>query len=186
MRRVSVVGAPGSGKTWFAARLAATLGAPHVELDAIFHQPGWGELPADEFRRRVMDAIAGAGDAWVVDGNYRAVQDLVWGAADTVVWLDLDRRTVMTRLTRRTVDRVVRRRRLWNGNRERWTNLVSRKPERSILAWSWTMHPAYRERYAAAMTDPAWAGLEFIRLTTPRAVDAFRGAGPSRHPPTES
>ena len=53
MRRVSVVGAPGSGKSTLAARLAGRLGATHVELDAIFHQPGWTALPADEFRRRV-------------------------------------------------------------------------------------------------------------------------------------
>lgn len=171
MRRVSVVGAPGSGKTTFAARLAVRLGAPHVELDAMFHQPKWGELPTAEFRRRVRDAIAG--DAWVVDGNFRAVQDLVWAAADTVVWLDLDRRTVMARLVRRTVRRVTWRERLWNDNRERWTNLFSLDPGRSILAWSWAMHPTYRDRYGAAMTDPAWAHLEFIRLATRRDVESF-------------
>ena len=171
MRRVSVVGAPGSGKTTFAAQLATRLRAPHVELDAIFHQPNWGELPAEEFRRRVRDAIAG--DTWVVDGNYSAVQDLVWASADTVVWLDLDRCTVMRALARRTIRRVVRRERLWNDNRERWTNLLSLDPERSILAWSWTMHPTYRERYTAAMDDPAWADVDFMRLTTRRDVEAF-------------
>jgi adenylate kinase family enzyme len=155
----------------FAARLALQLGVPHVELDAIFHQPDWGQLAADEFRRRVTAAIAG--DAWVVDGNYRAVRDVVWDAADTVIWLDLDRRTVMTRLVRRTVRRVIRRERLWNDNRERWSNLVSLDPHKSILAWSWTMHPTYRERYAAAMKDPAWAHLDFIRLTSRRDVEAF-------------
>jgi adenylate kinase family enzyme len=172
MRRVSVVGAPGSGKTTFAARLAVRLGAPHIELDAIFHQPNWGELPTDEFRARVSAATEG-GDAWVVDGNYAAVQDLVWAAADTVVWLDLHRRTVMTRLVGRTAPRVIRRERLWNDNRERWTNLFSLDPERSVLAWSRTMHPTYRARYAAAMDDPAWAHLDFVRLTSRRNVETF-------------
>jgi len=50
MRRVSVVGAPGSGKTTVGRRLAEHVGAPFIELDAIFHQPDWGELPREEFR----------------------------------------------------------------------------------------------------------------------------------------
>jgi hypothetical protein len=67
-------------------QLAGSLGVPFVELDAIFHLPGWGELPRDDFRQRVSEALTA--DRWVVDGNYSAVQDLVWQRADTVVWLD--------------------------------------------------------------------------------------------------
>ena len=71
MRRVSVVGNSGSGKTALARALAGRLGAPYVELDPIFHLPGWIELPAAQFRSRVSDATARP--AWVVDGNYSAV-----------------------------------------------------------------------------------------------------------------
>ncbi|HEX2361691.1 MAG TPA: hypothetical protein VHI11_06435, partial [Jiangellaceae bacterium] len=92
MRRVSVVGNAGSGKTKLARELAARLRVPHVELDAIFHQPNWTRLPTDEFRQRVADAVAG--DGWVVDGNYSSVRDLVWQRADAVVWLDFSRATV--------------------------------------------------------------------------------------------
>ena len=67
-----------------------------------------------------------AGDGWVVDGNYSAVRDLVWDRADTVVWLDLPRLVVVRRITTRSIRRVVRREELWNGNRERWRNLVTR------------------------------------------------------------
>ena len=75
VRRVSVVGNSGSGKTTVAAQLAARLGVSHIELDAIRHQPNWQELPDDEFRSRVA-ALTDA-DGWVVDGNYGAVRDLV-------------------------------------------------------------------------------------------------------------
>jgi adenylate kinase family enzyme len=162
MRRVSVVGNSGSGKTTLAIALARALGAPHLELDAIFHQPGWQPLDAEVFRARVAEFIAA--DSWVVDGNYSAVRDLVWQRADTVVWLDLPRRLVMGQLIRRTLARMARRTKLWNGNTERWRNLLSADPAESILRWAWTQHDIYRARYQAAQDDPANRHLTFVRL----------------------
>ena len=167
------MGNSGSGKTTVARALAARLGIPLVELDAIVHQPGWGELPTSEFRRRVEACVAQ--DSWVVDGNYGRVQHLVWSRADTVVWLDLPRRVVVSRVVRRTVGRVVLRRKLWNGNREPWSNLWSRDPMKSVIAWSWTHHAASRERYESAMTDPEWSNLRFVRLRSQREIKRLLG-----------
>jgi adenylate kinase family enzyme len=171
VRRISVVGNSGSGKSTLAARLAAALAIPHLELDAVFHQAGWQPLPRPDFRAAVADFAAG--DAWVIDGNYSTVQDLVWARADTVVWLDPSRSRVMRQLVPRTLRRMVRRTELWNGNRESWTALFRADPEQSILRWAWTRHAQTRERYARAQADPANAHLEFIRLRTPAQVAEF-------------
>jgi adenylate kinase family enzyme len=168
VERVSVVGNSGSGKTTLAAAIAAGLGVPHLELDSVFHQPGWTELPLEQFRATVGDVVAT--DRWVVDGNYTAVQDLVWARADTVVWLDYSRLLVMRQIVGRTLRRLVTRQRLWNGNREPWRNLLTADPERSIVAWAWTHHRSYRDRYAAAAT--AHPELTFVRLRSP--TDAKR------------
>ena len=160
MRRVSVVGNSGSGKTTLSRRLAGTLGVPWVELDSLFHLPGWTPLPDEDFRRQVSEVTAG--DGWVVDGNYSTVRELVWGRADTVVWVDPPHGVVMARVMRRTLRRVVTREELWNGNREPWSNLFSLDPTRSIMAWSWTQRGKYRSRYAGAMLDPAWSHLRFV------------------------
>ena len=162
MRRVSVVGNSGSGKSHLARQVAGKLGVPCVELDAIFHQPGWAPLPEEEFRARVT--AAAASDAWVIDGNYSAVRPLVWARADTVIWLDLPRHTVTRQIVLRTIRRVLTHAELWNGNKESWTGLFSLNPENSVIAWSWTKHAEYRARYAAAIEDPANAHLTFIRL----------------------
>jgi adenylate kinase family enzyme len=135
---------------------------PHIELDAIYHQPGWQPMPVAEFRARV-DTITATG-GWVVDGNYSAVRDLVWTRADTVVWLDLPRRTVMRQIVLRTVHRAALKVELWNGNRERWRNLVTRDPDKSVIAWAWHRHPVYQARYLAATTDAAWRRLTFVRV----------------------
>jgi adenylate kinase family enzyme len=171
MRRVSIVGTPGSGKTTVGKRLAASLSAPFVELDAIFHQPDWADLPRDEFRARVRDIVET--DDWVIDGNYSAVQDLVWQRGDTVIWLDLPRRVVMQRVVARTLRRAITRERLWNGNREPLSNFYRLDPERSIIRWAWVKHPEYVERYRAAERDPATAHLRFVRLASQAEVDAF-------------
>lgn len=162
MERVSVVGCSGSGKSTIAAELAERLGTTHLELDAVFHQPGWTPLPSEEFRAQVGAVVER--DRWVVDGNYSTVRDLVWARADTVVWLDLPRRAVMPQLLRRTVVRALTRRELWNGNREPVTGMLRWDPELSILRWAWTTHAKHHERYLAAMHAPEHAHLRFVRL----------------------
>jgi adenylate kinase family enzyme len=171
VRRVSVVGNSASGKTTLAAQIADRLGAPHLELDSIFHQPGWQPLPTEEFRGKVAGFVAGP--TWVVDGNYGRVRDLVWERADTVVWLDLPRYRVMRRVIWRTLRRVISRAELWNGNREPWTNLFRADPMESIIAWAWTRHRFYRDRYASAQADPANAHLRFVRVRTRRDTVAL-------------
>jgi adenylate kinase family enzyme len=171
VQRVSVVGNSGSGKSTVARELAAALGAPNLELDGVFHQPGWAPLPEDEFRRVV--AAAAAGDRWVMDGNYSAVRPLVWARADTVVWLDLPRRTVMRQVVWRTLRRAVTRQELWNGNREPLRNFLTWAPEESVISWAWHNHAKYRDRYSAAAADPAYVHLRFVRLTSRRAIRRF-------------
>ena len=169
MRRISIVGNSGSGKTTLARQIAEQQGMPRLELDSIFHLPGWQELPPDEFRSKIIEFVVA--DMWVVDGNYSVVQDLVWRRADTVIWIDLPRRVVMRQLVPRTLARLVRRTELWNGNREPWSNAWSVDPQRSILAWAWTQHDNYRQRYGAAMADPALAHLRFRVLHNRREIE---------------
>ena len=164
MRRVAVVGNSGSGKTTLGKALAAKLEVPFLEMDSVKHQPNWQELPAEQFRARVAEAVAAEG--WVLDGNYGSVRDLIWARADTVVWFDLPRRTVMWRVVTRTLRRMLLRQELWNGNREPISNLVRLDPNQSIIRWAWTRHHAYRERYTAAAADPAFAHLDFIRIAS--------------------
>ena len=141
-KRVSVVGSSGSGKTTLGKALAVRLDVPFVELDSIFHQPNWTELPDDEFRARVREAVAG--DAWVVDGNYAAVRPIVLGRATTVVWLDYSRPRVMQQVIRRSVGRGITRQELWNGNREDpRTWLDADHP----IRWAWTHHARKRVEY---------------------------------------
>lgn len=171
--RVCTVGNSGSGKSTFARELAQKLNLPSIELDSIFHQPGWTQLPGDEFRQEVVRQLAKAEESrggWVVDGNYMSrLTDVTVANADVVVWFDLPRSRVMWQLTKRTLSRVATKRELWNGNVERWSNLMKWAPEENILRWAWTQHAKYRETYERLNADSR-AG--WIRITNPRERDA--------------
>jgi adenylate kinase family enzyme len=180
VRRISVVGPSGSGKSWIASRVASTLSLPYLELDALRHQPGWGEMPDAQFLDLVCRFVKQ--DGWVVDGNYFSVvtEPAVWPAADTVIWIDLPKAAVMRQVIWRTLKRGALREELWNGNRESLRNVLRWDPYKSIIRWSWTSHGAVRERYEAAMADERWQYLEFIRL---RSQDEVRRFLDSLHQP---
>ncbi|GAA1937466.1 adenylate kinase [Kitasatospora viridis] len=165
MERVLVTGVSGAGKTTLATRLAARLDLPRYELDALHHGPNW--TPRPEFRAEVS-AFAATG-RWVTEDQYTGLLEQVLIArADTYVWLDLPRRTVMQRVVRRSLHRALTRRELWNGNREGFRDWLD--PEHPIR-WAWARHATHRERTLRRIA--ANPQLTVVRLTSPRAVRAW-------------
>lgn len=162
MRRVSVVGVSGSGKSVLGRALADALDAPYLELDAIYWGADWTPASDEQFAAAVEERTSAG--SWVIDGNYTRVRQLIWSRADTVVWFDLARYVVMVQVGQRTLRRLVRREELWNGNRQEWREVMRRDPDRNIVVWAWQNHPRYRALFAAAATDPANAHLRFVRI----------------------
>ena len=168
-KRIVVVGLSCSGKSTVAGRLAGILGCPHVELDALFWEPGWVEAEVEVFRARVQAATMG--ERWVTCGNYWSkLGPYLWPRADTVVWLDLSLWLIEVRAVRRTLTRALSRRELWSGNRERLRNLWA-----DDALWRFNLRHGRRltARYEEAMADPRWAHIEFHRLRSPKEVRGF-------------
>ena len=167
MRRILVYGVTGSGKTTLAARVAARLGLPWHAMDDLAWEPGWVAVSDEDQRDRVR-AIC-AGDAWVLDAAYGKWTDLVLARADLVVGLDLPRWRSFARLLRRTVERIVRRRPVCNGNRETWRlSFLSRE---SILVWHFRSFRRKRDRMRRWHADPAFP--ETVLLRTPAEVERW-------------
>ena len=160
MKRVSVIGGSSTGKTTVSRELASLLGVPHIELDALHHDAGWQEAPADVLQARVDAALAAAPDGWVVDGNYHGkLGTYVLERADTVVFLDLPLRTALRRVTWRTLRRSITREELWNGNRESFRIAFSRD---SIVWWVIRNHGSHRKKWPERVAP--LTHLQVIRL----------------------
>lgn len=168
MRRVVVVGGPGSGKSTTSARLADRLGAPHVELDALWWQPNWTPAGAEAFTESLRTVISA--EAWVLDGNYYDVGAvaLVWPEADTLVWLDPPRWVAIVRTLRRSIHRVVRRTELWSSNRQGIETLTPASTVRLIRRW-----PSYSARVEELVTSGDFPTLTVIRVRNRRDLEAI-------------
>jgi adenylate kinase family enzyme len=166
-RRIVVIGNTGSGKTTLARALAALLGAPHVELDALhWWEPNWVLPRVDDFRARAAAALAGP--AWVADGNYRAIRDIAWGRADTIIWLNYSLWVNLWRLLRRSLRRSFIQPELWNGNRECFRQQFLSAD--SLFVWAVKTHRRRRKQIPAALAQPEYAHLRVLQFCTPAAT----------------
>jgi adenylate kinase family enzyme len=166
VKRVAVIGGSCTGKTTLSRELAQALGVPHVELDALHHDAGWQEAPAEVLQARVDAALAAAPDGWVADGNYHGkLGTSVLERADTVVFLDLPQRTALRRVAWRTLRRSVTREELWNGNRESFRIAFSRD---SIAWWVIRNHGSHRKKWPERVAP--LTHLQVIRLRSASQV----------------
>ena len=87
MKRVIVIGCPGSGKTTFAEKLNKRTGLPLYYLDAIWHKPDKTHISREEFDQRIYEIFAT--DKWIIDGNYNRTVEMRLKECDTVILFDL-------------------------------------------------------------------------------------------------
>ena len=171
VRRINVVGTTGSGKTTAARAIAERLGIEHIELDALFWKPDWGQTPDDEFLPAVDEATRG--ERWVLDGNYSRTRPIVWPRADTIVWLDYGFPRVFGRLLWRTIRRSITREELWSGCRERLR--ISFFSRESILIWCLKTYWLRRRNYPELLSRPEHKHLRLIHLRSPREAQTWIG-----------
>ena len=167
-RRILVLGRTGSGKTTLARELAAAVGVPHVELDALYFGPQFSTVPLPLLRERTSAAIAG--DRWVTDGNKSAVRDLVWPRADTVIWLDYPLAISLWRLGKRGLWRtsVIKAEAAGTGGKASLPRQLLSAAKGVLTALR--SHAGQRREYPRMFAEPQNQHLAVVRLRSPRAT----------------
>ncbi len=99
MKKVIVIGCPGSGKTTFAEKLNKITELPLYHLDAVWHKPDKTHIPREEFDRRIVEIFAMP--EWIIDGNYSRTIEMRLKECDTVFLFDLPTEVCLQGVTER-------------------------------------------------------------------------------------
>ena len=87
MKKIIVIGCPGSGKTTFAKKLQEKTGLRLFHLDAIWHRPDRTHITREEFDARLAEIFAL--EEWIIDGNYSRTVEKRIEECDTAFLFDL-------------------------------------------------------------------------------------------------
>ena len=161
-----ILGPGGAGKSVLAGEIARRTGLPVVYLDHLFWGPEWAPAPREEARRRLQDVVAR--DRWVLDGNFLPETgdwDARFERADTVIFLDLPRRTCLWRvLWRLARDRRRRRPDLPEGASEGF--------DLELLRWIWRYPRTDRPRVVELLASLSGV-VDVHHLRSPQEVRRF-------------
>ncbi len=164
MRRIMIVGQPGSGKSTFARALGGLTGLPVVHIDHIHWQTGWVERPRPEKTRMCHEVEAR--DAWIFEGGHSETWPNRLSRAEMLIWLDLPVGLRLWRVLKRT---------LRGGQRP---DLPEGCPEgfhrETLPFWRfiWRTRRLARDRIAR-LAAGAPAGVQVVHLQSPAEARRF-------------
>ena len=86
MKKIIIIGCPGSGKSTFARTLHSKTGIPLYHLDMMYWNADRSTVEKSVFLERLSDVLKC--DEWIIDGNYASTMEQRIAACDTVFLLD--------------------------------------------------------------------------------------------------
>ena len=87
MKKIIIIGCPGSGKTTFAEKLNKCTKLPLFYLDAIWHKPDRTHILREEYDKRLAEIFEL--EEWIIDGNYSRTIEIRMKMCDTIFLFDL-------------------------------------------------------------------------------------------------
>jgi adenylate kinase family enzyme len=162
-RRISIVGASGSGKTHLARILARRLDLPLHELDRVRSEAVITPSPDQTFQQRADELVRD--ERWIIDGHYCSVRHAIWTKAEMVVWLNYPTHLVARQLMRRYT-------RKFGPMPALGAAVTAKSPGREIgpaVSWRGRMRRMMRNlrerrEYGELLRSPQYQGLEVVEL----------------------
>lgn len=89
MKRILVIGCPGSGKSYFAKRLGLILNIPVIHMDNLYWNKDKTSVTREELQEKLKPYLEK--DEWIIDGNYHHTLKTRIMYATDVFFLDVSR-----------------------------------------------------------------------------------------------
>ncbi len=86
IKKISIIGGSGTGKTTLADNLAGELGLPVYHLDGLNYSENWKENNKDKRDKIILEKIAQP--QWIMDGTYTSTLERRLQASDFIIYLD--------------------------------------------------------------------------------------------------
>lgn len=86
MKKIIVIGCPGSGKSTFSRALHDITGLTLIHLDMLYWNADKTTVDRPVFRARLSQALSQS--EWIIDGNYASTMELRMQVCDTIIFLD--------------------------------------------------------------------------------------------------
>ena len=86
MKKIIVVGCPGSGKSTLSKELHVKTGIPLYHLDMLNWNADRTAVEKCVFQERLLNVLEK--DSWIIDGNYGSTMELRMQKCDTILFLD--------------------------------------------------------------------------------------------------
>ena len=99
MKKILIIGCPGSGKSTFARALKEATGLPLIHLDMLYWNADKTTVSREVFDARLEEALSG--DGWIIDGNFSRTMEKRLQSCDTVFFLDLPTEVCLESVRRR-------------------------------------------------------------------------------------
>ncbi|MFH0348550.1 DNA topology modulation protein [Bacillus sp. SW14] len=163
MKKVVLIGSGGSGKSTLARQLGEKLNINVYHLDSLFWKPNWVGVPKEE-QRKVQNDLVKKED-WIIDGNYGGTMDIRLNSADTIIFLDIDRKIC----TYRAFKRIIKYR---NKTRPDMGEGCEERFELDFFKWIWN-YPKTKRPVILKRLEQLSEHKEVIILKSPKEVQKF-------------
>lgn len=86
MKKIIIIGCPGSGKSTFSRKLQQLTNLPLHHLDMLFHNSDGTHISTEELEEKLRDIFKTS--EWIIDGNYQRTLEMRIKECDTIFLLD--------------------------------------------------------------------------------------------------
>jgi adenylate kinase family enzyme len=128
MKKISVIGCGGAGKSTFSRILSQKLNIPVYHLDSLYWKPSWVPTQKEEWDNVIKNLVSK--EEWILDGNYGRTLDMRLNNADTIIFLNMP--------TYLCIYRIIKRRIMYSGKtRPDMNEGCQEKLELDFVKWVW-------------------------------------------------